>query len=337
MSLDFAVSLPSQGTIGSAEQFELAKRGERAGYDLVFAAEAWGRETFTRLGYLASETDDVDLGTAIVPVHSRSPTLIAQTVATLDEISGGRAVLGLGVSSPNVIEDWHGVEFEPALRRQRETIEIIRMALSGDTVEYDGHVFDLDHFRLRFEPPRTDVPIYVAAQGETNIELTGGFADGWLPNRIPLSALPDVREHIDRGAEKQDRDPAEVATIPLVTTCVLEDGDLARQRCREVIAFYVGAMGSYHFDAVADHGYRETAEEIRRRWREEDDHEGAREAVSDELLAEITISGTPDEVGERIEAYEDVAEMVVTLPPTTTTYDEVQRTIDNLADVIRTF
>ncbi|MFB6170553.1 MAG: LLM class flavin-dependent oxidoreductase [Haloarculaceae archaeon] len=332
MDFDLATPLPATGSLGPDDQLELARAAEDAGYGTLFLAETWGREAFTRLGWLAAHLDDIRLGTGIVPVHSRSPALIAQAAATLDELTGGRAVLGLGLSSPYVMRNWHGAEWEPALRRQRETIEILRQVFSGEEVAYDGEVFDLEHFRLRFDPVRADLPIYVAAQGPTNCELTGGFADGWLPNRIPVSALPDVREHVDRGARKQDRDPDAVATIPYVATCILDDGEQARRRCREFVAFYVGAMGDYHFNAVADHGFRDTAETIRERW-QAGDHDAARDAVGDDLLAEIAIAGTPDQARTAMRRYESVADTVVTLPPTTADRAEIAETYEHAGDI----
>lgn len=329
VALDFSLPVPATDSLPGTAGVELAQRAEAVGYGTVLVAETWGREAFGRLGYLAAATDRVDLGTGIVPVHSRSPALLAQAIATLDELSGGRAVLGLGLSSSAVVENWHGMSFEPALRRQRETIEIVRAALSGKAVEYGGELFELEHFRLRFDPPRADVPMLVAAQGETNIELAGGFADGWLPNRIPVSALPAMREHVDRGARLQDRDPAEVRTIPYVTTCVLEDGARARRRCREMIAFYLGAMGEYHFRAVADNGYRAEAERIRERW-EDGDREGARSAVGESLIDEIALAGTPEHVTTVLGEYEDIADGVVTLLPRTLSCGEIEETIDHI-------
>lgn len=330
---DLALPLPATGDVTTTEQCELASAAEAAGFNLVFVPETWGREAFTRLGYLAANTETIRLGTGIIPVHSRSPALIAQGAATLDELTDGRAVLGLGLSGPEVIENWHGVDFQPALRRQREAIDIVRRVLSGDEVTYDGRVFDLQHFRLRFGPLRSDVPIYVAAQGETNIELTGGFADGWMPNRIPVSALSEKREHLERGAGKRDRDPAAVTTIPWVTTCVLDDGERARARCREMIAFYVGAMGDFHYDAVADHGFRETADRIQNRW-ESGEKDAAREAVSDELLEEIAIAGGPNSVGHLFERYDAVADTLALLPPTTASVEEIRETIDNVGELL---
>jgi coenzyme F420-dependent oxidoreductase len=333
VTYDLALPVPATGTFDTESQCRLATLAEAVGYDLVFVPETWGREAFVRLGYLAAHTDRIRLGTGIIPIHSRSPALIGQAAATLDELTDGRAALGLGLSGPQVIENWHGIEFEPALRRQRETIEIVWQVLSGEEVEYHDHT-DLEHFRLRFDPLRSDVPIYVAAQGETNVELAGGFADGWMPNRIPLSALPALREHVDRGAQMQERAPAAVDTMPYVATCVLEDGDQARTRVREVIAFYVGAMGEYHYNAIANHGFCETADRIRDSW-QDGDRDAARAAVSDTLLEEIAIAGAPGEVEELFDAYDDVADTLVTLPPTTATQAEIEKTVENVGTLLQ--
>jgi coenzyme F420-dependent oxidoreductase len=331
---DVALSLPTQEGVEWSDQRRLAAQAEKSGYDLVLAPEAWGREAFTRLGYLAAETDRVHLGTGIIPVHSRSPALIAQAGATLDELTGGRAVLGLGLSGPRVIEQWHGAEFQPALRRQRETIEIIGQVLAGEELDYEGRLFDVEHFELRFQPVRDEIPIYVAATGETNVELVGGFADGWLPNRVPVSALPDLRRVVDRGAELQDRDPDAVATVPYVTTCVLDDGELARRRCREGIAFYVGAMGEFHYNAVASHGFRDEADAIRDNWRA-GDREAAIAAVDDDLLDEIAVAGSPEEVLDLFEAYEPIADTLVVLPPTSASVAEISETVAHVGALLQ--
>jgi len=330
--MNIGLLLPSGSERSIRDQIEIATMAERGEYDILLAGETWGRDAFTRLGAVAMQTETIELGTGIIPVHSRSPALIAQSIATVDELTDGRAVLGLGVSSKKVIEEWHGVQFKPALRRQRETIEIVRRVLSGDAVDYDGTVFDLEEFRLRFEPPRESVPIYVAAQGETNCQLVGEFADGWMPNRIPVSDLDSLREHVDTGASKQGRDPEAIDTVPYVTTCVLDDGVRAKSRCREMIAFYVGAMGDHHFNALAQHGYREEAETIREHW-QNDDREGAQAAVTDAVLEEIAIAGTPDEAAEILSTYREVADSVIVLLAKTATFEEMKETVRNIAEI----
>ena len=329
LSYELGLRLPSDGSVDCETQLELGAEASQRGYDAVLTSETWGYDAFTRLGYLAATTD-ATLGTSIVPVHSRTPALLAQSIATLAELAGGRAILGLGLSSPAVIERWHGIEFEPALRRQRETLEIARRILDGESLTYDGHVFDLEFDSLRFEPP-ADVSLYVAAQGETNVELTGAFADGWIPSYVPLSELEAGREPLVRGARSRDRDPDAIETMPSVTTCVLEDGERARERCRETIAFYVGAMGEYHGNALARHGYEAAVERIRDHW-DDDEYDAARDAIDDDLLDEVALAGTPAHAREWLAAREGEIDGLVTVPSTRATTDEIRETIRHVGD-----
>jgi len=327
---NFGFAEPGTEKFTPDEQVRIAQGVEDAGFDFLLVPETWGRDAFNRAGYIAAQTD-IPMGTGIIPVHSRSPALIAQSIATLDEIAGG-AYLGLGLSSDNVIEKWHGVDFQPALRRQRETIEIVRQALSGETVDYDGDLFDVEHFRMRFEP-NPDIPICVGAQGPTNCELTGGFADQWWPNRIPLSKIGTLREHVDTGAKKQDRDPNEIDTVPFVTSCILEDGDQARRRAAGEIAHYIGAMGEYTLNALKKLGYGENATTVNDYW-EDGEKEEAIDAVSPELLDDITVSGTPEHAWETIEKYGEECDGLVMLPSKDASMDEITETITHVEDNI---
>ena len=322
--------LPSS-RIDVDEQIRLGELAANTGYNTVLTSETWGFDAFTRLGYLAARTD-VQLGTAIVPFHSRTPSLLAQAIGTLSGLSSRTPVLGLGLSSPAVMENWHGAEFEPALRRERETIEIVRRILSGDPVAYQGHLFDLDFGPLRFDPP-DNVAIYLAAQGPTNVRLTGEFADGWMPTYIPLSNLEEARAPLVEGARARGRDPDEVATTPTVTTCVLEDGERARERCRETVAFYIGGMGAYHHRTLAENGYRDTADRIRDAW-DEGDHEAARAAVTDEVLDEVALSGTPEHARERLAAAPNGIDRLVTVPATQATVEEIEETVRNVGEIV---
>ncbi|MEF8973316.1 MAG: LLM class flavin-dependent oxidoreductase [Haloarcula sp.] len=332
MELNYGLGfrLPSS-RIDLVEQMRIGEMAARMGYDTVLTSETWGFDAFTRLGYLAARTN-VRLGTAIVPVHSRTPSLLAQAIGTLSRLSSGAPILGLGLSSPTVMNDWHGVEFEPALRHERETIEIVRKVLSGDPVEYDGHLFNLDFAPVRFVPPG-DISIYLAAQGPTNVRLTGEFADGWMPTYIPLSNLEDARASLVEGARARGRDPDEVVTVPTVTTCVLEDGERARERCRETVAFYIGGMGTYHYRTLAENGYRERANRIRDAWNEED-YEAARAAVSDEILDEVALSGTPEYARQLLSAVPDSVDQLVTVPATRAPVEEIKATVRNVGEIL---
>jgi alkanesulfonate monooxygenase SsuD/methylene tetrahydromethanopterin reductase-like flavin-dependent oxidoreductase (luciferase family) len=224
------------------------------------------------------------------------------------------------------------MDFEPALRRERETLEIARQVLSGEPVSYDGSLFTIEFESVRFDPS-DDVALYLAAQGETNRRLVGEFADGWLPAYIPLSALESARAPVIEGAKARGRDPDDIATVPSLTTCVLSDGDLANDRCRATIAFYIGLMGDYHFRALAENGYREVAERIREA-SAEGNHDEARAAVSDELLSDVALSGTPEQVEAQLETMPDGIDTLVATPSSVAEPEEVRATVSNLGSLI---
>lgn len=328
---EIGLRLPSDEAIDCVTQMELAAAADEAGYDWLLTSESWGYDAISRLGYLAATTDAV-LGTSIVQVHSRTPSLLAQSIATIAELSGGRAILGVGLSSPAVVENWHGAAFEPALRRQRETIEIVRTIMDGEPIEYDGQLYDVEFGPLRFEPP-SDISVYVGAQGETNVELTGAFADGWIPSYVPASSLEDAREPLVRGAQSRDRDPEAIDVVPSVVTCVLEDGARARQRCRETVAFYVGAMGEFHRNALARHGYAETAEHIHELW-SGGDCDAARAAVTDELLDDVALAGPPEHARDLLAAREGTIDGLITNPATRSTAEEIRETVEHLGRIV---
>ncbi|MBI3325807.1 MAG: LLM class flavin-dependent oxidoreductase [Nitrospinae bacterium] len=167
------LTLPRSEDLPRKEIVRVVQQAEALGYESVWVGESWGRDGFTWLSQLACHTQTIKLATGITTVYSRTPALIAQTVASLDEISDGRVILGLGTSGPIVIENWHGVPFDRPLRRTREYIEIVRLILSGERVNYTGQIFHLKGFRLPFTPVRKTVPIYVASLGPRNLRLTG--------------------------------------------------------------------------------------------------------------------------------------------------------------------
>jgi len=320
---------PPTGSLSAADHVKIGTVAEKEGLDFLLVPETWGYEAFTRLGYIAAQTDRIRLGTGVVPVQTRTPSLIGQSAATLAEISDRDVILGIGPSSEYIIERWHGIPFESTLRWERETIEIVNQILSGEPVDYDGELYELEHYRLRFDPPDANIPTWVAALGEHNCRLTGAFGDGWFPHFAPLSGFDTYREYIERGANEQNRDPDEVKMCPSVTACVLNDGEHAKDRCREEIAFYIGAMGDYLHRTVSEHGYPDTADEIRDRW-EEGDKETARDAVTDELLRELAISGTPEEAQADIENYAAVSDEIALFPSKSANHEEIIRTIQNV-------
>src|SRR6201991_1238562 len=190
----------------------LAQEAERLGYSVVWAAEAYGSDVPTVLAWVAAQTTRIDVGSAILQIPGRSPAMTAMTAATLDTLSGGRFRLGLGVSGPQVSEGWHGVRFDRPLARTREYVDIVRMALRRDRVRYDGQTYQLPlpdgpgkALRLTVHPVRESIPVYLAAVGPKNLELTGEIADGWLAIFFSPDFAPESLRRIEAGRVKAGR------------------------------------------------------------------------------------------------------------------------------------
>src|SRR5262245_10811838 len=321
MSARIGFQFPHERNAPRDEILSYIKAVDGLGYDTIFVPEAWGRDAFTTLGWIAANTRRIRLGPGIVNVFSRTPGLIAQSIATLDEISGGRAVLGLGTSGPVVIESWHGMRFERGLRRTEETVEIVRLALSGARVDYDGEVFKLRNFRLGFKPHRERVPIYLASMGPKNNALTGKIADGWTPIWLPLSGIAEARSEIG----------ASIDIAPCVMACVTDRREEAFDLIRPHVAYYVGGMGTFYRDAVARFGFAAVAGNVHELWQAGKRKEAV-QAVTDELIGSLAIAGTAAECRDRLAEYRaNGVDMPVIVVPHGAPRDVFMRTLETLA------
>ena len=184
------LSIGSRMDVDNDGIIALARRADELGYDSLWVGESWGRDVFTVLTMMACHTGRIRLGTGIVTVFSRTPALVAQSIASLDVASQGRAVLGLGTSGRIVIEEWHGVKYDRPVERTREYIDIVRMALAGQRVDYQGSLFQLSRFRLTFSPVQERIPIYVASLGPRNLALTGSWPTAGSPSGSTLTTCP---------------------------------------------------------------------------------------------------------------------------------------------------
>ena len=241
-------------TKGSPDPVALAERAEAAGFDSVWVSEAWGSDGVSLLAWIGARTERVALGTAILPIGSRTPALLAQTAATLDMLSGGRLILGLGVSGPQVMEGWHGVPFAKPVTRTRETVDVIRQILRRETkLEYGGESIRLPlpggtglgkPLKLMLRPRRAGIPIYVASIGPQNAALTAEIADGWLPFLYSPDRAAEVwGPALAAGAAKRGlAAPLDVA--PMVDCALGDDLSRLRDQLRPGIALYVGGMGA---------------------------------------------------------------------------------------------
>ena len=192
MARKISVGIDWQGNIDYKAIIEKIQIADAAGVHSAWIPEAWGRDAFTILSVLAYETKNIQLGTGIVNIYSRTPAALAQHFATMDELSGGRMIIGLGTSGAQVIEHFHGVPFEPPRTRLKEYIEIINLLMKGEKLNYKGKLFDLQRgFTLRFKPVRDQIPIYLATLNAKSLKLTAELADGWLPIWLPMKKLKD--------------------------------------------------------------------------------------------------------------------------------------------------
>ena len=312
----------------------VAQRADDLGYHSFWTGESWGRDAFTMLTLVACHTRNIMLGTGIVPVYSRTPGLIAQSIASLDLISQGRAILGLGTSGRIVIEDWHGVPYREPLRRTREYIEIVRQALSGGRVNYEGRFFQLRRFAMGVSPIQLNVPIYLASIGPRNLQLTGELADGWLPIWVDLQYLPDLIDTVARASGKAGREISQITVAPQVLCYVTEsEEDLAEAEMlmRSHMVYYIGGMGDYYYNLFCRYGYQQEADRVRAFWQDRERGKAAA-AISDRMLENITVFGDAATCRAKLDQFRSRGvNMPVVAFPHGTGDDTIFRTLEALA------
>lgn len=293
-----------QGSTNREKAFERVRVADAAGVDSVFVAEAWGQDAFSLLTLLADRTERIQLATGIVNIYSRTPAALAQHFATLDELSDGRAIIGLGNSGPRVIEHFHGVPFEPALQRMRETVDLLRAFFRHERVYYDGEVFKLERgFALRFEPVRKEVPIYLATLHPKSVRMTAEIADGWLPTMIPIENLARETERVKGWVAAAGRDPdGFTVRAPSGVTVANSPAkaEEARRRAAGGLAFYCARMGDFYFRQLTRQGYGDEAARVKRAW-DEKGASAAIEAVPPEMLDRFGFVGSTEACVERLE------------------------------------
>ncbi|MBK8259085.1 MAG: LLM class flavin-dependent oxidoreductase [Polyangiaceae bacterium] len=266
---------------------------DELGYDSFWVPEAWGYESFQVLTEMALRTKRIKLGTGITNVYSRSPAVIAMNAATLDEISEGRFILGLGPSGKRVIEGLHGRPFEKPLTQVRDVIRVVRTLLAGGKLSDAGaELVQYRPFKLEMTPARADIPIYVAALRQKAIESIGELADGWLPTFWPYDRLNEGREWIRVGAERAGRDPSKIVTAPFTTALPLglEAGAMMAKR---IISFYIGGMGDYYIELLTRFGFEEDCKKIADLYQNKETRAASAAAVPDKMIEALTISGDP--------------------------------------------
>jgi len=286
---------------------------EQLGATSVWVPEFWAHDALTPLGALAHATSTIRLGTAIVQLGSRSPAMLAMSAMTLQELSGGRFVLGIGTSGPQVMEGWHGVRFAQPVTRTRETIEIVRRITAGERLDYHGEHYQLplpggEGKALRSAASPVHVPIYVASLGPANLRLTGAAADGWIGNSFFCETAEVFTGAIASGAETAGRSLDDVELTVSVSCELTDDVEAAGRRHAEGYAFTFGAMGSgstnFYNQAFERQGFGTAVAEAQRLWRS-GDHDAARRAVPTEIGLRTNLIGPDDEIRRRLSQYRD--------------------------------
>lgn len=304
--MKLGLALPYEANLSFEEMLALTLRAEDLGFDSVWMPEAYGTDAVSILAGLAVKTSRIRIGTGIINVFSRTPALLAQTAATMDLISGGRFILGLGTSGHQVISGWHGVAFDRPVQRMRETVQIIRSVLRRDALKFEGEVFKLTQgLKLQVHPVRNQVPIFLATLTPAGLRLTGELADGWIPTLFS----PDHRDlflgDVKAGARKGGRSLDTIEISPFMRVLVDDDVGRARDEVRPWVALYVGGMGSrtknFYKETVSRYGFAQDADAI------QDLYLGGRKLeaikrVPDALVDAITLAGPPGLIKDRLAA-----------------------------------
>src|SRR3954454_2194060 len=333
--------------LSSDDQLALVREAEQLGYDSVWTAEAYGSDAATILGWIAQATTKIRIGSGIFQMPGRSPAMTAMTAATLDQLSGGRMILGIGSSGPQVAEGWHGQRFGRPLQRTREYIDVVRMALRRERVSYDGETLTLPlpdgpgkALKLTIAPVQEQIPIYLAAIGPKNTTLAAEIADGWLPTLFSPEHVAEFRPLLEEGFARAGGGKGfeDFDIVPTVTAMVSDDVEAARDAMRHYVALYVGGMGSrkqnFYNALVQRYGFEDEAEHAQSLYLEGKKEEAAA-ALPGELIDTVALVGPRDHVRERIAVYREAGVGTLMVSPMAWTFDEKLaqlRTIAELAD-----
>ncbi len=327
------------------EQLKLVQEAERLGYDSVWTAEAYGSDAATILAWLAQATEQIKLGSAIFQMPGRSAAMTAMTAATLDQLSGGRMLLGIGSSGPQVAEGWHGQRFAKQLQRTREYIAVVRKALARERLEFKGETLELPlpdgpgkALKLTIAPVQERIPIFLAAIGPKNTTLAAEIADGWIPTLFSPEHVGEFRPLLEEGFAKagggKSFDDFEIA--PTVNVFVSDDRESARDAMRPYVALYVGGMGSrkqnFYNALVQRYGFEDAAREVQDLYLEGKKEEAAA-AIPGELLDTVSLCGPADVVRERLGIYRDAGVGTLMVSPMAWTFEDRLQQLRHVAEL----
>ena len=286
----------SLGSLLTIEQvLTCSKKLNKFRPDVIWIPETWGMENFTLLSLVSNVNTFSKIGSSIINIYSRSPSLIAMGVATLDTISNKRLILGLGTSSQSIVEDFHGKEFKKPIKRMKECVEIIRLVLSGKTVNYSGEIFSLKNFSLLIKPPRNIIPIYLAAINKKMVDLTWEIADGVI---FYLRPKNEIKSTLVKMQYKKNID-----TALQIITCVHNDPEKAMIRAKKTLAFYI-SVGKIYREFLSSTGFKNETKNVFAEY-EKTGLKNNHELVSESMVNELCICGTPNECKKQLKQFQE--------------------------------
>jgi len=344
LAIQFGVSTYTSSNEDWASALTYAVEAERLGIDSAWTAETWGYDGGTPLAYLAAKTTRIRLGTGILQVGARTPTLTAMTAMALASLSGDRFLLGLGVSGPQVIEGWHGVRFARPLQRLRETVEIVRRVTRGERLVYHGEVYQVPLPESEGKaltssvPPRPDLPVYLATLGPKSLELTGELADGWLGTSFIPEHASLFFDPIAAGATRAGRTLADIdLQVAAGVVAFSDDVESLIAPRKPGLAFTLGAMGSrqhnFYNDVYQRAGYADVALEAQDLWFKKQ-REAAVARIPDELILKTNLIGTEEMVRERLRAHRHAGVNTLQVNPDGQTLSERLTILGQLVDLV---
>jgi F420-dependent oxidoreductase-like protein len=323
--MKLGVNLGYWGAGNDGENLAIAREADRLGYAVCWAAEAYGSDAATVLSWVAAQTQQIDIGSAVFQIPARTPAMTAMTAATLDSLSNGRFRLGLGVSGPQVSEGWHGVRFAAPLGRTREYVDIINLAFTRQKLEYQGKHFQLPlpdgpgkRIQLTVHPVREHIPIYLAAVGPKNLELAGEIADGWLAVFFSPQHAADQLASIQAGREKAGKTMEGFDVVPTVPIVVDDDVERAADQVRWYAALYIGGMGSreqnFYNQLACRMGFEREAARVQELYLARE-HRNAAAAVPLEFIDATSLLGSPDRIAKRMADFEAAGVTTLSVTP----------------------
>lgn len=329
--------------LSSEDQLAIVQEAEELGYDSVWTAEAYGSDSATVLAWLAGQTSKIRLGAGIFQMPGRSPAMTAMTAATIDQLSNGRMIVGIGSSGPQVAEGWHGQRFAKQLQRTREYVAVVRMALARERVQFEGETLTLPlpdgpgkALKLTISTVQERIPIYLAAIGPKNTALAGEIADGWIPTLFSPEHVSHLRPLLEEGAARAGRSLEGFDIAPTVNVFITDDLDAAHNAMRPFIALYVGGMGSrkqnFYNNLVQRYGFEQDAKKIQDLYLE-GKHEEAMAAIPEKLIDTVSLCGPKDVVRERLAVYREAGVGTLGVTPVAFTKQERLDQLRLLAEI----